>query len=192
VHLPNGVDVEHASRASRGAPQDLRQIKRPIAIYVGAMEEWFDFALVEHAARAMPDVSFVLIGPDQRARTALPALPNLHVLGPRPWSDVPDYLAEASVGLIPFDRANHPQLVDGVHPLKLYEYAAQGVPIVATRWRELEHIGGPVRLAATADEFVAGIRAVLETPPDRAPLVEFARTASWASRVDALLGATLP
>jgi glycosyltransferase involved in cell wall biosynthesis len=187
LHLPNGVDFARISRAPTSLPTDLRGIPRPIALYVGAMDEWFDFGLVEAAARALPDVSFVLIGPDRTARARLPALSNLHVLGVRPWDDLPDYLAAASVGLIPFDRTGHPELVDRIHPLKLYEFAAQGLPIVATRWLELERIGGPAHLVSGADEFIQAIRQALAGPPDREVLRAFARSASWSSRVDSLL-----
>jgi len=44
MHLPNGVDVSMFTRDPiPPAPADLRGIPRPIAIYVGAMDEWFDF-----------------------------------------------------------------------------------------------------------------------------------------------------
>lgn len=187
IHLPNGVDFERIARPTTGPPADLISIPRPIALYVGAMEAWFDFELVTSAARALPNVSFVLIGPDRLAREQLPKLPNLHLLGTRPWASLPDYLPAAGVGLIPFDRAGNPGLVDGIHPLKLYEYAAHGVPIVATRSRELELINSPAYLVDGAAEFVSAIQEALAVRPDRETLRTFARTADWSARLDVLL-----
>jgi glycosyltransferase involved in cell wall biosynthesis len=187
IHLPNGVDFKSLSRASAGIPADVAEIAQPIAMYVGAMEAWFDFDLIEVAARRLPNVSFVLIGPAKHARARLPSLPNLHVLGTRPWEQLPEYLSAARVGMIPFDRASHPDLVDRIHPLKLYEYAARGVPIVATRWLELESLGAPIRLTEGADEFVAAIADAVTSTPDRAALIRFAESADWSARVERLL-----
>jgi hypothetical protein len=41
LHLPNGVDVQRFA-AQTEPPSDLATIPRPIAIYVGAIDDWFD------------------------------------------------------------------------------------------------------------------------------------------------------
>src|SRR5262249_42027309 len=60
LHLPNGADVAHFAEP-RPMPAAYRDIPPPRAVYVGTMAEWFDFKLVETAARQLPMVSFVLI-----------------------------------------------------------------------------------------------------------------------------------
>lgn len=192
AHVPNGVDIARFDRTAGAEPADLAGIPRPRAIYVGALESWFAFDTMNHVVATMPDVSFVVIGGSDATRSRLIDRPNLHVLGRRPWASLPSYLGHADVGLIPFDRVGHPDLVDGIHPLKLYEYLAAGLPVVATRWRELELIDSPAVLASTPDEFVGAIRAVTGAPDPRVVAEQrraFARGASWDRRLQEMLGA---
>jgi glycosyltransferase involved in cell wall biosynthesis len=192
AHLPNGVDYEHFARGSRTRPREYDVIPSPIAVYVGAMDRWFDFATIDAAAAALPDVSFVLIGPDRMARSTLRGRPNVHILGPRPFDVLPAYLHAADVGLIPFDVVGHPDLVHAVHPLKLYEYLACGLPVVATRWDEIARLGSPALLCRDREEFIAGIRRTLEGGHDAEAGRAFARAADWRGRVEQLLSLVEP
>ena len=187
LHLPNGIDFARYAESEGAAPEDLAAIPRPSAIYVGAMEEWFDFKTVDVLVDALPDVSFVLIGPDRLARKRLTPRPNLHLLGRRPYDQIPRYLHYADVGLIPFDISGHPDLVNGVHPLKLYEYLACGLPVVATAWEELVTLGVPLELCRTPDEFISAVRHALSTPRDPAAGIRYAAAADWQRRVETLI-----
>src|SRR5262249_4083207 len=100
--LPNGVDYDHYARPVP-PPPEYAAIPRPVAVYVGVILGWFHFGWVGRAARNMPDVSFVLIGPDRLARKELGGLPNVHLLGVRDYTQLPAYLQHADVGLMPFD-----------------------------------------------------------------------------------------
>jgi glycosyltransferase involved in cell wall biosynthesis len=186
VHLANGVDVGHFAEP-HPPPAVYASIPKPRAVYVGLMAEWFDFDLVAFAARRRPDVSFVLIGPADRARQRLPRLPNLHVIGSVPWGELPPYLQHASVGLIPFDIRNHRDLVNGVNPLKLYEYAACGIPIVSVAWPELQKLNAPAELVEGFDEFVLAIDRALASPPSSDLLRAFAQRHDWGAVLDRLL-----
>jgi glycosyltransferase involved in cell wall biosynthesis len=187
LHLPNGVDYRLFAEGDASIPEDLAAIPSPRAIYVGAMDDWFDFVTMNEVAEWMPDVSFVFIGPDGLARQRLRERPNVHLLGPRPHPSLPGYLHNADVGLIPFDAAGSPALVNAIHPLKLYEYLASGLPVVAARWDELESLGSPALLCGSADEFVASIRSAIAQSPHPSPGREFARRADWAARLTKLL-----
>jgi len=156
-------------------------------VYAGAIEPWVDQSLVEATARLCPAISFVWIGP-QRSPPLGPDAPNVFRLGKKRYEDLPAYLTHCDAGLIPFDRAGYAALVDTVNPLKLYDYAAAGLPVVATPWPELERIGGPVTLAEGAPAFAAALRAVVAAAAPAAAR-EFARNASWQRRVDGLLDA---
>jgi glycosyltransferase involved in cell wall biosynthesis len=181
--LPNGVDfVRFAKPAS--APVEYAGETRPIVLYVGAMAGWLHTGWLRAAARALPDHLFVLIGPGERERS-LEGIDNVRLLGPRPHDSLPGYMQHASVGVIPFDTAAQPELVHGINPLKLYEYMAAGLPVVASRWRALETLGSPAVLADDEEGFARAISQAPSAPFETA--CRFAQAFDWGPRADALL-----
>lgn len=187
LHLPNGIDFARYADIAPMRPSDLDDIPRPVAAYVGAMDEWFDFRTMNALAEALPEVSFVLIGPDRLARRRLTPRPNVHLLGRRPHELLPQYLHSMDVGLIPFDVVGHPELVHGVHPLKLYEYLACGLPVVATEWDELVALEAPITLCRTPEDHIAGVMAAVTARHDPEPGLRFASAADWQRRVETLV-----
>lgn len=186
LHLPNGVRFALFQEAPRDMPAAYRGLKRPIAVYVGAMEDWFDVDLVNKAAHALPDMSFVMIGDASRLRFA--SLPNIHCIGRVQHSELPAYLWNADVGIIPFDVQNHAALVNSINPLKLYEYMACGLPVVSVGWDELRYIASPAALAGTTAEFIAALRDSA-AEKDRQRFISYAATQDWGSRADAIISA---
>lgn len=187
AYLPNAVNFAHFNTGPYVCPRDYAGIPAPIAVYVGAMDVWFDYRLMNEVVARLPDVSFVLIGPDEMARQKLRPRPNLHLLGRRPYREVPAYLHHAQVGLIPFDAVNHAKLVNSIHPLKLYEYAACGLPIVATEWEELAYLKSPAQLCRGTEDFVRAIEQALSSRLERATLQAYAAAHDWGARVATLL-----
>ena len=184
------VSTSHTSgTVTAVSPRTTPGIPHPIAVYVGSLDEWFDYGMVNTAAASLPDVSFVIIGPAQHARDKLHRSANMHVLGPRPFSELPRYLHNADVGLLPRDARSRGELVHAMHPLKLYGYMACGLPVVATRLDELERLDSPATLCVDDDSFVTAIRSALTDPPDPSAALAFANQADWALRVKALLQA---
>jgi glycosyltransferase involved in cell wall biosynthesis len=159
--VENGVDVEHFS-TRQALPEDYAGIPGPRLVYAGAIDKRFDAKGARALARARPDASVVLIGPvADGAGEALAEggpLPNLHLLGPRPYEKLPSYFQHADVGLILLN--DHPAN-GGRSPMKLYEYAAAGLPVVC-RWTS--------EIARRAEPFI-----FLYRQPDDVPEV-----ATWA------------
>lgn len=178
AHLPNGVPLAHFSKESQ-MPEELRSIPKPIAIYVGAIEYWFDSALVQKLAEELPHISFVLIGPIKENR--LQSRKNIHLLGRKSYSEIPDYLKNADVGMIPFDVENYPDLIHNVNPLKLYEYMACGLPVVASRWEELENISSPAFLCDSKETFKANLIHAIENP-NPSLYRHYAEQQDWSKR----------
>lgn len=130
--------------------------------YIGNLDRArVDFSLFALVAKARPDAQVVLIGPwngtpEWRAR--LSALPNVHLLGPRPQDECPPYLYHFNCGLIPF-RLN--ALTAAIYPLKINEYLAMGVSILSTpfspdieTFADIAHVVPGDRWADVLDEAI--------------------------------------
>ncbi len=180
VHLVrHGVDHAHFARAvgrDLPVPEPIRDIRGPIAGFVGVVLHWLDLALLEGVARALPDVSFVIVGQCLVDVSRLAALGNVHFVGQQPYDDLPAYAAAFDVGLIPFVRS---PLTDNVNPIKLREYLAAGLPAVSTNLPEVRHFAPHVRIADDVSSFAAACRAAIA---DNAPAARSARSAAVADQ----------
>jgi glycosyltransferase involved in cell wall biosynthesis len=181
--LENGVDYEHFS-TPMAEPAELKDIPHPRVVYVGAIDDRFDHALVDFLAGSFPDVHFILIGPGTR-EIQVAARGNLHLLGPKPYLRIPGFLQFSEVGLLPLvdNLAN-----SGRSPMKLYEYGAAGLPVLATRTSELQRRDQDfVHLFSEPQEAVRQLRKLLKNQPDRRQIAESCRAHGWANKVTALL-----
>ncbi len=185
VYVENGVDPG-AFGAPAPRPPDVPDSGGPIAGYHGMIARWFDFDLMDQVARDRRDIHFVLVGPvDPDTVDALSALtrhPNVHHLGPRPSSEIAAYVQSFDVGLVPFVVDD---LTEAVSPLKMYEYMAAGVPVVATQLPVcVQH---PMVVTASApSEFGKAIAEAVVAGANLdyvAALRRAAADASWSSRL---------
>jgi glycosyltransferase involved in cell wall biosynthesis len=197
VHrVPNGVDYGHFTAASKPGPtpSDMAAITvlgKPVAGYYGAFGNWFDYSLYRDVARRLPDISFVLIGPDEKqhlASSGLLDLPNVYWLGGKDYADLPAYLRCFDVATIPFVLN---ELTQATSPVKLFEYMAGRKPVVATPMQECLHFAEVVT-GHRSDEFTAGITRALELKLKPAYLEQLDRIASqntWNERASQILAA---
>jgi glycosyltransferase involved in cell wall biosynthesis len=143
--VPNAVDVEHFQRP-QPRPTDLPP--RPTAVYVGSLHDArLDVELVARLAEALPQLSVVLVGPDAlgvESHRLLGRLPNVHLLGARPYENVPAYLQHADLVIAPHRVSPFTESLD---PIKAYECQAVGTPTLATPVAGFRDAGPPVRLA---------------------------------------------
>lgn len=183
VYLPNGVDYNFFAN-SYNADLLLRGFQKrdkSIAIYVGTVGEWFDAALLSQVAKSLPEVEFAIVGPVRRNVNQLKAQPNVTFYGHVPYESVPTIMKSSNVGIIPF-QIN--KLTEAVCPIKLFEYFACGLPVVAPRTRELRKIASPAQLFSSADEFTSEIKRAVSLREKKSEYMEFARKNSWASRFE--------
>ena len=178
----NGVEARRFAEAAAHPAPLPGASGAPVLGYVGSLHAWFDVPLAGALARRFPECRVVLVGPAHPdtasaiAREALTA-PNLHWIGPRPYAEIPAIVAAFRVGLIPFRRT---PLTEAVNPVKLYEYAAAGVPCVTTRFSdEVDAWGSAARVAETELAFLEAVAATLARDPDRAALRAFAAAHDW-------------
>ena len=187
--IRNGVDAEgfQRSAASAARPADVPNNGRPIVGFVGALYEWIDWDSMAHAVGALPEYDFVFVGPhDNRCdASAVARLPNAHLLGLRPYGEVPAYVQAFDVCWVPFKAGD---VAAAANPVKIYEYLALGKPVVTTPVADTESFGPLVRVAESAGEMVAHLRAAATTPvDDDADRRAFAEANSWATRARAFV-----
>jgi len=158
--------------------------------YYGAISHWLDAELVEAIARAFPDALVLLIGHDQAGlATRLAGLSNLSCVGEVPYAELPHYLYGFDVCLLPFRRL---ELTLATSPVKVYEYLAAGLPVVATELPEMAQFGDLVRTVDDPGAWVAAICEALEEPADdplRARRRAFAASQTWDARAAELMAA---
>lgn len=163
-YVPNGVDYRSYS-TPHPEPDDLAKIARPRIGYVGLIKPQLDLGLIEVLAGRHPTWSFVLVGPAPdkeplvtRVRT-LGAMPNVHLLGPKPVSALPAYAQHLDVCLLCYAMDDYTKYI---YPMKLHEYLATGRPVVGAPIRSLQAFDDVVMLARTPVEWSAAIAAALE------------------------------
>jgi glycosyltransferase involved in cell wall biosynthesis len=161
--VPLGVDLDRFGSRPDKAAADLERLPQPRLGLVGGLDERVDFELLRQVALARPSWSLVLVGPlaDSPTSRALIDLPNIHLLGERPYDEVPGYLAGFEVCLIPYRRI--PWTL-GCFPAKLHEYLASGKSVVATDLPALAEYGDVVELASTAEQFLGACDRAVAAP----------------------------
>ena len=186
VHcFPSSVDRAHFAKARSRLfdPADQEDLPRPRLGFYGVIDERFDTELLGQVAELRPDWSFVMVGPMVKIiEDELPRRPNIHYLGSKTYEQLPAYLCGWDVALMPFAMNESTQFIS---PTKTPEYLAGGTPVVSTPIKDVvRHYGQleGVKIAATADEFVAACEAALEL--SRNPESE------WLGEADLMLSAT--
>jgi glycosyltransferase involved in cell wall biosynthesis len=191
-YLPHGVDARHFATAVAGPiarPADLPSSSRPIVGFIGLIDDWVDLSLVRAVALANPSADVVLIGAARAPVDALAGLPNVYLLGRKPFAELPAYLASFEVALIPFVLND---LTRAVNPIKLREYLGAGVPVVTTALPELAPFRGHTGVDIADDDagFVAAVSQRLARPigaQERQALSASMAGESWSARLDQML-----
>jgi len=137
--IPNGIDSPflQALRAKGEVPYEMQDMRRPILGYVGTIGEWVDLDALIHLARSRTDWSLVMIGPSasRRVSSMLRGIPNLLTLGERRYEELPNYLRNFDLCLIPF-KVN--EFTRSIYPTKFHQYLGAGKPVVSSPLPDLE------------------------------------------------------
>ena len=190
VYAPNVADTALFASALEDGPIDpaLAALPAPRIVFTGAVVATkLDMRLLVELARSRPSWSFALVGPvgagdPSTDVSALAAEQNIHLLGARTYEQLPSVLRGANAGLIPYARN---QLTDSIFPMKVYEYLAAGLPVVATPLPSLSEIDA-VASAPDADGIARLLDEALaeDTPQRRTERSQAAAAHSWEARIE--------
>jgi glycosyltransferase involved in cell wall biosynthesis len=175
--FPSSIDAAHFGKARLRSVEeaaDQAALPGPRIGYFAVIDERLDIDLVEQTADLRPDWQFVIIGPVVKIDPqSLPQRPNLHWIGPRPYSELPSYLSGWDVAFMPFALNEATRYIS---PTKTPEFLAAGVPVVSTPINDVVRPYGQmglVEIADCAEDLVA-----------KAERLMAADKLSWLERVD--------
>jgi glycosyltransferase involved in cell wall biosynthesis len=129
--FPNAVDLERFP-----VPSSVRE---PRCVFAGSLGPTDGVELLAESWRLLGrEAPALLVVGDGPGRTALEAV-GAHVVGAVPHGEVPALLSSASIGLAPYA----PVGPDYFSPLKLFEYLAAGLAVVAGSIAGVREVVGP-------------------------------------------------
>lgn len=175
VHcFPSSVDQSHFAQALDGIaiPDDIANLQSPIVGYYGVIDERINLELLHEAAKKLPCVSFVMIGPLAKIEESdLPKEPNIHYLGMKSYNELPHYLKAFDIAMMPFALNDATKYIS---PTKTLEYMAAGKPIISTKIIDVvRDYSICVSLIETADEFCEAIKFLFEKTDRQSMEIEY-------------------
>jgi glycosyltransferase involved in cell wall biosynthesis len=145
-----GADVRHFRPDAEGAPPFTRDPDRITCVFAGAFRSWHGVVQLAAALTRLHEAGdhrfgAVLIGEGPERAAVMRAardVPGIQFTGPIPHALMPACLAAADIGVAPFDPLRHAPLRLGFYwsPLKIFEYMAVGLPVVAPALPRLKRL----------------------------------------------------
>ena len=185
--VQNGCDPLHFTglekdRRPDSPVLDIESLSGPVIGYMGDIAPWMELDFLLQASRKHPEWSIVLLGTWKRDKPSSDDFPNVYAPGSVPYSELPYYASRFDVGTIPFTLN---ELTRVVNPLKLYEYFAMGIPVVATGLPEVVKHRRLAYIAGNAGDFADKIVEALhesDDAPERSQRMQIAKDNSWETR----------
>lgn len=160
--LPNGVNFPlFSSPDSSSRPRT----HGPVLGWEGTIWEDLDLEPLLYAARMRPDWTFLLVGrqEDNPLLPRLRRLNNVILTGPKPLSELPEWLHRCDV-FLNFVREDRPY--EDVVASRLYEYLSTGKPVVSMLWPDqVERFPDVVYAAYDDQEFLTLCQHALAEAP---------------------------
>ncbi|MFA5357118.1 MAG: ElyC/SanA/YdcF family protein, partial [Candidatus Omnitrophota bacterium] len=138
----------------------------------------------------MPDCSFVLVGPIQTDISQLAGIKNIYLMGKREHRDIPAFIKEFDICIIPYLLAEY---TNNVYPTKLNEYLALGKPVISTALPEVISFNRQndnlVAIAGVSEELTASIRIIASRGSEEKEAfagraIACAKRNSWQQRIE--------
>ena len=186
--LPNAVDIDLFLKPAESfsMPFELRNVSRPVLVFVGGMSDWpHNWKLLDQVATMRPGWTILLIGRlsvSHSTRQMLYDHSNIICVGQKDYHDLPAYLAYSDVGFQFYRllRAN-----DTRNGQKLFLYFAAGKPVVSTNSGDAQAYSEYVSIVDSPRDFVARVEESIlkNTPSITKERQEMAKLNSWDVRI---------
>lgn len=163
-------------------PKEIDQSVKTIG-YFGGIGSWFDIDLLVTLAVRLKHVNFIVIGPvsEVNVKNKCADIPNIYLLGPKMFSELPNYLAYFDVCILPF-MTN--ELIRYVDPVKIYEYLSAGKPVVTPLYDEIVKFSDYIYISEDNEAFYKNILLGIEENDEtvRVKRMQFASENTWLQR----------
>ena len=162
--------------------------------YVGTVSEWFDIDTIRYVLEAEPRLHLHLIGPIANVQRAKLAHQRILLHGEVAHAQLAGIVRPFDAFIMPFTRS---PLIEGVDPVKLYEYLALSKPVFSIAYPEIERFREYVYFYDSKELLLSQIKAFragqLEPKAPRDRVQAFIASNTWKQRAltidDALRGA---
>lgn len=171
--------------SSTELPEDIKKLfenrSTKKVVYIGTISNWFDFETVESALENL-NVDLILFGPTD---SHIPNHPKITYAGIINHSFVSGVMQMSDALIMPFEIT---ELIQGVNPVKAYEYIASGKPVILSRYEEVEAFENYTYLYENKNElaslFIRLERGDLYAKKDKEACKQFAAENTWSKRVE--------
>jgi len=158
----------------------LRNYKKPIIGYIGAIAEWLDKELIEKIAKEI-NGSIILIGMNTNYNFGAN---NIYCLGEKRYDDLINYICDFSICIIPFKEL---PITKTVNPVKMYEYLAAGKKIISTNFEGIRKFSDYIIIAKDHTDFINKLKINLQSIDlELEKRLNFARKNTWEERINQL------
>lgn len=154
LELEWGADTERFHPGAAGS-LPFTPPSGTVAVFAGAFRNWHGAIHLARAVRILrergrQDLSALFIGDGPElpsVKAAAEGVPGIVFTGAIPHAAMPAALASAHIGVAPFDIGAHKPLALGFYwsPLKMFEYMASGLPVVAPAVARIPQLVGHER-----------------------------------------------
>jgi glycosyltransferase involved in cell wall biosynthesis len=178
ILVPNGFADESLQQPAGAGV--VAQVKRPRTwCYLGAVGHWFDWEMMLRLARRYSRDRVLIIGPTfDQIPQELP--PNIELVGQMPRKQAMALMSTCDIGLIPFLPCD---VTDAVDPIKYYEYRSAGLPVLSSRFGDMnQHESDEALVFYGSDDSMEQSFERITSMPKRLPAHQAWSAYAWKAR----------
>lgn len=174
--VKNGVDLG-IFKTNKSQKNTIKTIG-----YVGSIDNRLDVQLLENLIQHFPENPFLFVGRivDEHVFKTLNRFENVRFEGAKNSEELPEFINKIDIGLIPFKKN---EFTRAIYPLKINEYLASGMPVVATDFADLSDFEAYI-YSTKKDDFIAQLKKAIEEDNQEIiqNRIQFAEQNTWKNR----------
>lgn len=187
-YLPHGVNYEHLRQSvcqDYVLPDDIKYAEKPLIGYVGSIGNHLNFDFILYLANNIKNGTIIMLGPIEEDVTELPQHKRITYLGMKKYDQLPAYMQNFSVCLLPWDQES--ERITYAHPTKLREYLSAGVPVVSIEHPEVEDVSDYIYTYKNKEGLLDCIQKITDSEFNRLEISNSMQNEDWSHRSKTLL-----